>query len=188
MDPGCQECPNCGSEELVRIGGHAAVFNVLSEDLGGWKETIDPAAFDQCMNDDVRCYINHDRNLILGRSKSGTLRISKDELGLVYECDLPDTDYAEGLAELMVRGDVDQSSFAFTVADAVWETRDGFDVRVIKRVARIYDVSPVTEPAYTAADVGIRSAQEILATRPAKTEPGYSTELARMALDLSLSL
>src|SRR5579884_3981804 len=97
------------------ISGYAALFNSLSEDLGGFREIIAPGAFDGCMDDDVRCLFNHDPNMVLGRTASKTLRIEQDDTGLKFECDLPDTDDARDLVELMKRGDVDQCSFAFTV-------------------------------------------------------------------------
>jgi len=74
------------------IQGHAAVFNRLSRNLGGFVEQIDPAAFDKTLadNPDVRALINHDPSHLLGRTRSGTLRLSKDTTGLAYEVDVPD--------------------------------------------------------------------------------------------------
>lgn len=182
-----------------KLMGHAAMFNVMSEDLGGWREMIMPGAFDDCMEDDVRCYFNHDRNMILGRTSSKTLRLAIDEKGLAYECDLPDTTCGRDLAVSMDRGDVNQSSFSFVVSDAVWEMHDGMDVRIVKRCSALYDVSPVSHPAYSASDVSLRSAAEILSTRPERPpvdptpEPPpagvpFSVELEKLRLDLSLSL
>ena len=73
------------------IVGQASVFNVRSENLGGFREVIMPGAFDDVLTDDVRCLLNHDRNFILGRTKSGTLRLSVDANALNYEADAPDT-------------------------------------------------------------------------------------------------
>jgi len=138
--------------ETVKVVGHASVYNTMSEDLGGFREIIAPGAFDDVLENDVRALINHDGNLILARTTSGTLALSTDEKGLRYEFEMPETSYGKDLAVSMKRGDITQSSFAFTVADDSWETRDGMDVRTITKVKRLFDVSPVTYPAYPDAD------------------------------------
>ncbi len=138
--------------ETVKVVGHASVYNTMSEDLGGFREIIAPGAFDNVLENDVRALINHDGNLILARTTSGTLALSTDEKGLRYEFEMPETSYGKDLAVSMKRGDITQSSFAFTVADDSWETRDGMDVRTINKVKRLFDVSPVTYPAYPDAD------------------------------------
>ena len=147
------------------VAGYAALFNSESEDLGGFYERIAPGAFDGCLVDDVRCLFNHDPNQLLARTKSGTMRISADERGLRYEFDLPNTSLGRDLGELLARGDVSQSSFAFTIPDGgdVWEKRDdGRAIRTITRVARLYDVSPVTYPAYPDTEVALRSMEQHL--------------------------
>ena len=130
------------------IRGYAAVYNSDSEWMGGFYEQIATGAFDGVMDNDVRAYFNHDENLLLGRVSSGTLRISTDKRGLFYEVDLPNTTYANDLAELMKRGDVNQSSFAFLIEKDRWEQRDGVTYRIIEKVSRLLDVSPVSQPAY----------------------------------------
>jgi len=138
--------------ETMNVVGHASVYNTMSEDLGGFREIIAPGAFDDVLDNDVRALINHDGNLILARTTSGTLKLSTDEKGLKYEFDMPQTSYGKDLAISMKRGDVTQSSFAFTVENDNWETKDGMDVRTITKVKRLFDVSPVTYPAYPDAD------------------------------------
>jgi len=130
------------------IRGYAAVYGMDSEWMGGFYEQIEAGAFDNVMNDDVRAYYNHDENRLLGRVSSGTLRISTDKKGLYYEVDLPNTTYANDLIELMKRGDVNQSSFAFLIEKDRWEQRNGTTYRVIEKVSRLFDVSPVAQPAY----------------------------------------
>ena len=138
--------------ETMNVVGHASVYNTMSEDLGGFREIIAPGAFDDVLENDVRALINHDGNLILARTTSGTLKLSTDEKGLKYEFDMPQTSYGKDLAISMKRGDVTQSSFAFTVENDNWETKDGLDVRTITKLKRLFDVSPVTYPAYPDAD------------------------------------
>lgn len=142
------------------IRGHGSVFDSLSEDLGGFREIIHTGAFDDALaNSDIRCLINHDANLILGRNTSGTLEVGIDDEGLYYNCSLPDTTYARDLSVSLDRGDITQSSFAFTMdweddSTHEYEMReDGSWVLHIRKVQELFDVSPVTYPAYKAADV-----------------------------------
>ncbi len=101
--------------------------------------------------------MNHDASLILGRTRSGTLRLSQDETGLAFECDLPDTQAARDLAVSIERSDIDQCSFGMFVDDQEWENApDGTWLRTIK-AASLYDVSPTTFPAYPATNVAMRS-------------------------------
>ena len=141
-----------------KIAGYAAMFNTLSQDLGGFKERIAPGAFDNVLEDDVRAVFNHDPSLLLGRSTAGTLRLSVDGTGLNYEVDLPDTTLARDLSELMSRGDISQSSFRFSVLQDSWSIgEDGGEIRTIEQVGQLVDVSPVTYPAYLDATVAKRS-------------------------------
>ncbi len=139
------------------LKGHAAVFDTLSENLGGFREKIQKGAFDDVMSDDVRALFNHDPNLVLGRTKSKTLRINQDDTGLSYEVDIPDTTAGRDLTVSMGRGDIDQSSFAFVVEEDDWQEDDeGRVVRTIIKIRSLHDVSPVTYPAYPDAKVGLR--------------------------------
>jgi len=148
------------------LDGYAAVFNKLSEDMWGFRERIMPGAFTRALKEkqDVRCLINHDSTLVLGRTKADTLRLTEDEKGLAYSDDLPETSYALDLAECIRRGDVTQSSFAFRVADQRWVTENKQDIREITDVD-LFDVSPVTFPAYTQTRVEIRSFIKLLEER-----------------------
>ena len=161
------------------VTGYAAVFNSLSEEMWGFRERIDPAAFREADISDVRALFNHDPNMLLARTSSGTLKLEVDERGLRYSFDLPDTTAGRDLGELLRRGDVTQSSFGFTIADDEWiESRDNDGnveevTRVIKKVKRLYDVSPVTYPAYPDTSVAVRSLEkwrEEHATEPEKKE------------------
>jgi hypothetical protein len=140
-----------GKEMVV---GHASMYNTRSEFMGFY-ETIEEGAFtDELINSsDVRALINHDQNLILARNTSGTLKLEADAQGLRYEFEMPETSYGKDLAVSMKRGDITQSSFAFTVEEDDWTTDDnGNDLRTIKKIKRLYDVSPVTYPAYQDAN------------------------------------
>ena len=137
------------------VVGHASVYDSRSNNLGGFYEFIERGAFTEELitNSDVRALINHDPNLILARNTSGTLNLTADERGLKYEFEMPETSYGKDLAISMKRGDITQSSFAFTVAEDDWSTDDeGNNIRTIKKIDRLYDVSPVTYPAYNMAE------------------------------------
>jgi len=146
-----------GKEKDQRLLGHAAVFNKLSEDLGGFREQIAPGAFDGVLDNDVRALFNHDSSLILGRTKAGTMALSVDEAGLVYDVNLPDTQVARDLYTSIARGDISQSSFGFRVGKDHWDESGGNVIRTIIEVSELLDVSPVTFPAYPDATVGKRS-------------------------------
>tara|TARA_R100001530_G_C4321449_1_gene155994 strand:+ start:4596 stop:5537 length:942 start_codon:yes stop_codon:yes gene_type:complete len=143
---------NSGSETTPVVVGHAAVFDTLSEDLGGFQERINKNAFDGVLDNDVRAFFNHDPNHLLARTSSGTLKLSVDEKGLKYEFSVPDTSSGRDLLVSMERGDISQSSFAFTIDDDSWDKENGMDIRTINKVKRLYDVSPVSIPAYPGAN------------------------------------
>ncbi|PHZ02587.1 HK97 family phage prohead protease [Citrobacter freundii] len=148
-------------QQPTRIIGYGSVFNSRSEPLWGFREIIKPGAFDDVLGDDVRGLFNHDPNFILGRSASGTLKVSTDEHGLRYDIEAPDTQTIRDLVLApMLRGDINQSSFAFRVArdgERWFEDEEGVVIREISRFSRLFDVSPVTYPAYPEADSGVRS-------------------------------
>jgi HK97 family phage prohead protease len=148
-------------EEITRISGYGSVFSKRSENLGGFREVIAPGAFDSVLNDDVRAFFNHDHNFILGRSTNGTLRLSVDDEGLRYEIDAPQTQTIRDLVLApMQRGDINQSSFAFRVSrdGEEWaEDDEGVVVRTIHKMQRLFDVSPVSMPAYPDGGSAVRS-------------------------------
>ena len=159
-----------GSKSPGGFSGYAAVYGARSLDLGGFVEVIEPTAFDAAIaEDDVRALVNHDRNLVLARSKGsegGTLALSSDETGLRVEIDeLPNTSYARDLVELLKRGDVDQMSFGFVTVRDRWETEeDGTELRTLVE-ARLFDVSPVTFPAYPDTIAEARALRDLFASR-----------------------
>jgi HK97 family phage prohead protease len=153
-----------GENELQKIRGTIPYFD--PDDPGtefelwpGAVERIMPGAFARAAEeDDVVGLFNHDPNLVLGRTSAKTLRLTDHETGLDYEIDPPDTQVSRDLQESLRRGDVNGSSFAFIATDAQWVRSDGKDVREIRGV-QLFDVSPVTYPAYSAASAGLRSAE-----------------------------
>ena len=143
-------------KKLIR--GHAAVFN-SETDLGWFRERIAPGAFSESIGkDDVRALFNHDENFILGRNKAGTLTMREDEQGLYVEIDPPDTQVGRDLVTSIERGDISQMSFGFQTIKDSWETEENAakDLRTLEKV-KLWDVSPVTFPAYQETDVAVRS-------------------------------
>ena len=154
--------------ESRKVEGYAIVFNSQSEDLG-FIETIEPSAIDDevIAKSDVFALMNHDdKRGILARSRKGkgSLSLTIDEKGLKYSFDAPRTALGNELLEMLRRNDITSSSFAFTVAEngEAWEKRDGRYYRTIKKIDRLYDVSPVYNPAYSETTVTCRSFDDIL--------------------------
>lgn len=146
--------------EQPSISGYAALFETLSDDLGGWLEVIDPHAFDAVIarNPDVRALWNHNSDHILGRTLANTLHLTIDARGLAYVIDPPDTQLAKDLIVSMRRKDVTQSSFGFICQRDQWtDNADGTVTRRILEFDELLDVSPVTYPAYSGTTSQARS-------------------------------
>jgi HK97 family phage prohead protease len=148
--------------EPRKLEGLAARYNSLSGDLGGFRERIAPGAFRSVLGGDVRCLLNHDPNVVLGRTKSGTLSLRDTSEGLAFVCDLPETSAASDLHASVSRGDIDQCSFAFAVGRDEWdEATDENGVRFARRTilsfSDLMDVSVVTYPAYADTSAAART-------------------------------
>ena len=147
-----------GSEKRLTIGGYAAKFNRMSQNLGGFVERINPTFFNKSRGDGwpgVLARHNHDDNMLLGTTGAGTLRLMIDEVGLDYTVDLPQT--RMDVYELVQRQDVRQSSFAFIPYEDDWATSDqGFPLRTLIS-GRLADVASVNTPAYEDTSTALRS-------------------------------
>lgn len=145
------------------IGGYAAKFNTLSSDLGGFVEQVAPTFFNRSRGKDwpgidgngVIARFDHNPIMILGRTSSGTLRLAIDDIGLLYDVDVPES--RADVYELVQRGDVRQSSFAFITIDDTWDkTESNYPLRTLIS-GTLVDVSPVANPAYPDATVALSS-------------------------------
>ena len=159
--------------ESRNVDGYAMVFNTLSENLGGFREQILPEAVDGVIErSDVMAVLNHDASRgILARSRygNGSLTLQADEKGLRYTFDAPHTALGDECLEYLRRGDINQSSFAFVVAEDSWEKQsDGTYIRTIRKFDKLYDVSPVFTPAYAETSVSCRSFDEFKAEEERK--------------------
>jgi len=158
-------CVEVRSDEDPAIRGHAAVFGKPSEDLGGFVEIIEPGFFRKAIKrSNTAALWNHNSDIILGRKSAKTLVLEEDDNGLSYTITPPS--WAGGYLETIKRGDVTQSSFAFTVSEKgeKWDEEDGVRIRTLLSGGcdELYDVSPVTYPAYPDTDVKVRMADSDL--------------------------
>lgn len=155
-----------GDDVPATIEGMAALYNNITR-IGDWfDEEILPGAFDDVMNDDVRCLFNHNPNFVLARSKDGkgTLTLELTSLGLKYSYKTPQRSFAKDLEDAISSGDVSGSSFSFKIKEQKWIAREGdVELRQIVKFEVLYDVAPVTFPAYPDASVGKRSLSEFKA-------------------------
>jgi uncharacterized protein len=142
-----------------RIGGYGAVFGKRSQDLGGFREVVEPRAFSKTQGDGwpgVVARFEHKPEMLLGTVAAGTLQLRTDAAGLDYEVDLPDTSAGNDVLALTTRNDIRHSSFAFQVYDQDYVYENGETVRHLTSV-RLIDVAPVGVPAYPDASVALRS-------------------------------
>ncbi|MDG0843375.1 HK97 family phage prohead protease [Staphylococcus equorum] len=176
------------------VEGYALRFNTLSNDLGGFVETISPQALKDTDLTDVRCLIDHDSSKVLGRTASETLSLNIDDEGLYFRCQLPDTSYSRDLYENIRLGNINQCSFGFILdedGDTIEKRDDGLFKRTLNKIKSLFDVSVVTFPAYQDTDVApaLRSIevvkeQEQEEIRKRETEQRNRTELLKAQLDL----
>jgi len=130
-------------------------------------ERIMPGTFDRAISeaDDARGLFNHDPNMLLGRVSAGTLTLASTAKGLGYEITPGETQVAADVMVHIERGDLSGSSFAFEVTDQEVRTENGIDIREIRGV-KLYDVGPVTYPAYEATEADVRSLRERITSKP----------------------
>lgn len=169
------------SENSRTIEGYAAVFNKDSEDFGGWIERIAPNAFDDVLKNDAVALFNHDPNLILARNNVN-LTLEVDDIGLKYRFEAPNTTVGNDLLENVRLGNIIQSSFAFIASKVAWEDfeeKGKPSIRTIEKIERLYDVSPVTYPAYPDTTVAQRSLKNMIEAEERKAKSYLVTLMKR---------
>jgi HK97 family phage prohead protease len=150
------------SDGKMTIKGRPAVYGSLSKNLGGFREVLLRGCFDESLDDpEIYATFNHDDSKIIGRVSAGTLQVSSDSIGLTMRCELPNNTVGKDLHESIKRGDITKMSFGMYVQDDAWDVAEDergqkFERRSVKK-ARIFEVSPVTTPAYDASSVSARS-------------------------------
>lgn len=145
------------------IGGIAAVVNSVT-DLGYFEEVITPGAFDYALSRDydIRCLFNHEAELILGRTKADTCKVFVNADGNLEYTWIPDYENPTHMSVVrsIMRGDITQSSFAFTIKEQSWTDSTKYGTmgkRTITMIDELFDVSPVTYPAYAETEADARS-------------------------------
>jgi hypothetical protein len=145
------------------IGGIAAVVNSVT-DLGYFEEVITPGAFDYALSReyDIRCLFNHEAELILGRTKAETCKVFVNADGNLEYTWIPDYENPTHMSVVrsIMRGDITQSSFAFTIKEQTWTDSTKYGTmgkRTITMIDELFDVSPVTYPAYSDTEADARS-------------------------------
>lgn len=140
------------------LEGYFSVFNAIYELWPGATESIAPGAFDDSVNDDVRCLYNHNSDLVLGRTTARTLELRQDSKGLWgrVQINREDTEAMNAYARIN-RGDITGCSFGFDIAGQETEYREDGTVHwTITKVKPLYEVSPCTFPAYEDTSVSAR--------------------------------
>lgn len=138
------------------LAGYAAVFNSPADIGGEWVERITPGAFSGAIGGDVCAFVNHDSGRVIGRTKSGTLRMAEDNHGLRVEIDVPNTTDGNDLWALVERGDISGMSIGFMVTKQEWDETTEPPTRTISKVD-LFEVSAVAFPAYKDTSIGKRS-------------------------------
>jgi HK97 family phage prohead protease len=174
-----------GEKDERSIRGYAAVFDAMSQPLFGFREIIRKGAFKKTIKDgDIRALWNHDPNYVLGRKSARTLRLEEDDKGLLSRIFPPDTQWARDLMTSIERGDVSQMSFGFRTVKDHWlpPGDDGLPIRELLS-CQLFDVSPVTYPAYPQTEVHVRALMDAVLW---KMQQGSIGKEEREAIALAL--
>jgi HK97 family phage prohead protease len=172
----------------LNFRGYAAVFDSPSDDLGGFRETIEPGAFTKTLADrtqskrnPVKMFLNHDWDVVLASTYGGTLRLSEDERGLFVDADLPDNEWGRPVRDAVMRGDISSMSFGFNVVKDDW-SEDRKDRRVTE--VKLWEVSPVTAwPAYPATSASVRRLAQLTETDDDELEAAVRVLFSEDRLD-----
>lgn len=147
-------------QEELKIGGYFILFEDETELYDGIFEKIDARALDNTLNNDIRCLFNHDTAQVLGRNKSKTLTLTKDEKGLYGEVHInPNDTDAVNVLERVKRGDIDQASFGFNILDEEQRLDENDNLHVVLKEIDLHEISVVTFPAYPNTSISARSKQ-----------------------------
>ncbi|GAJ91030.1 HK97 family phage prohead protease [Rhizobium rhizogenes] len=148
--------------EKRTLVGYAAKFDRLASIGGYFDEKIASGAFTDAIKGDIRALVDHDPGRVIGRTKSGTLRLAEDGVGLRVEIDVPDTTDGNDLWVLVERGDISGMSFGFRVTKETWDETGDTPIRTIEKL-ELHEVSAVAWPAYEDTTIGLRSLEAVRA-------------------------
>jgi uncharacterized protein len=143
-----------GTDAAPVITGYGIVFNSMSHKLGSFREIVKPGAVANLSSGDIRGRYNH--QTVLGRTRSGTLKLTEDAKGVRYEITPTKSATSQHIIEAIRRGDVDGSSFAFRTVSDNWRKENGETIRELVKI-ELMDVGPVDFPAYPESSAGLRA-------------------------------
>jgi len=157
------EIRNRDDTQKMTVAGYAVKFNERSRMLyDEFFEKVAVGAFAKSLEENtIKALWDHNTNLVLGSTKSQTLRIKEDDIGLYFELDLPDTETGRNAYESISRGDVDGVSFGFNVRADSWEyiKEEDIYIRTLLDIDLV-EISPTPFPAYETSEVGKRSLEQ----------------------------
>lgn len=166
---------------LPTIYGYSAVFNVLSDDLGGFRERLAPTVFDRTLSErgeSIKAFHNHDTNIVIGSTRKGTLELSTDNHGLAHRILPPDNEWGRPVVDAIERGDIEGMSFGFALGNpdaARWSEDEIGAVRDVDE-AKLYEVSTVSGwPAYPQTSVGVRALADALGVEESVLDAAFRT-------------
>jgi len=181
--------------EMPLITGYGAVWYREGDEgteyalWSDYKERIERGAFKDVLSDDVRGLFNHDTNYVLGRTTANTMKLYEDDTGLRYEIEPPDTQVGRDLITSIKRGDITGSSFSFIAEETKVTDNDNGYIRTITKVGQLFDVGPVTFPAYTGTEASARNddnAEAMEERKKLEEERNKRSDVDALELDLSL--
>ena len=165
------------ADDKRTLVGYAAVFERIADIGGYFQEKIAPGAFADAIKGDIRALVEHDMGRVIGRTKSGTLRLQEDGKGLRVEIDVPDTTDGNDLWVLVERGDISGMSFGFRVTKETWDETGDVPVRTIEKL-NLLEVSAVAWPAYDDTTIGLRSLEAARAEGGAHNQRNAARRIA----------
>ncbi len=176
-----------GDDESKKVAGLGIVVDQWTEIFPGFKERVNKGAVKR--GDIVKSYFNHDPDRVLSTTGSNPpLQLKETKDGLEYESPIPPTSYGKDLEVNLERGNVKGSSFTFSVprgGDKMWEDDEGVLHREIKELT-LYEVGPVTDPAYIQTTAAVRSAQSVAEEYRQQAQASKQADIEQQQNELNL--
>ena len=186
------ETRNEAGDPTYIVKGYASTFEpyvlFTDEDGNEYKEVIEPTAFDEADLSDVVFRVDHE-GTVYARSSAGTLKVGFDEHGLFDEADLSKTAKARGLFEDIAAGNYPKQSFAFIVKEDEFDRKTR--TRTIKKISKVFDVSPVSFPANPTTELDIATRDYfngVIEMEKAERLESEKREKAKQLLELKLKM
>lgn len=174
-------------DNAMIIEGYITKFNTKSQFMEWFFEQVSPQAFDKTLSDGHNIYAlyNHDSDKLLGSTKTGTLELNTDNIGLRFKLTLnSNVSYARDVYELVKAREVEGCSFGFICNNDEWVTQsDGTDLRTLLDVELI-EVTITPYPAYLDSEANTRSYKNHKQELEAKEQKELKLKLLALELEL----